>query len=62
MAKVKRPILAREDRVHLNTLSGKALQHVEERSTDPAYAQGVLDVLTWLTGADMTPLLQEVTR
>lgn len=63
MATVPRPLLPREDRDRLRGLAEKAERHKQERTFDPAYAQGVADVLRWLaSNEDMTPLLQEVTR
>lgn len=58
----KRPLLPREERSRLTALAAKAARHARERSTSRAYAQGALDVLLWLTGEDMSPLLEEVTR
>lgn len=62
MAKLKRPILAREDRNQLHTLAAKVATHTGGESSQRAYATGVYDLLDWLTGADPTPLLEEVTR
>ena len=55
----KRPLLPREDRQRLNELAIRARRH---RTGDPAYARGVEDVLRWLNGDPMSPLLEEVTR
>lgn len=56
-----RPILSREQRDQLHRVAGKVRAHTGEGS-QRAYAQGVLDVLDWLTGQPSTPLLDEVTR
>lgn len=60
----KRPLLPADDRKRLNALADNAIRHRSETGTNQAYAQGAIDALRWLTGADydMSPLLQEVTR
>ena len=59
-----RPLLPREDRDHLRSLSASALQHREDSGVDKSYAQGVADAFRWLVGDDnqMSPLLKQVTR
>lgn len=57
----KRPLLPKEDRDRLRALTTKARGHADE-SPNRAYAQGVVDTLRWLTGDDMSRLLEEVTR
>ena len=60
----KRPLLPKADRNQLQHMAHRASQHVDQYDPNRAYAQGVTDVLRWLTGDDydMSPLLKEVTR
>lgn len=60
----KRPLLPREDRNRLRSLADNAARHREETGTNQAYAQGVVDVLRWLTGEDYepAPMFRAVTR
>lgn len=57
----KRPLLPLEDRLYLAAMVTRAGDQTGD-SPNRAYAQGVIDVLSWLIGADMTRLLEEVTR
>lgn len=60
---MKRPLLTTEDRDRLRAMADKAQDHTFDPSPNRAYAQGVRDTLDWLaSNADMSPLLQEVTR
>lgn len=61
---IKRPLLPQADRNRLRTMANKAHRHTEADSGSPqrAYAQGVVDVLDWIIGTDMTDLLRDVTR
>lgn len=60
---MKRPLLSTEDRDRLRAMAARAARHAEERTTDPAYSRGVVDVLRWLAdNEEPTALLREVTR
>jgi hypothetical protein len=50
-----------EDRKRLRRMADIAEKR-SENTMNRAYARGVADVLRWLDGGDMTPMLKEVTR
>lgn len=61
MTKPKRPLLGKEDRARLRRLADKAAQNALV-GHNQAYCHAVVDVLHWLDGEDMTPMLEDVTR
>lgn len=62
MSAPRRPLLAKETRDSLARIEGAAARHSEETGGSRAYAQGVIDLVAWLRGGDMTPMLTEITR
>lgn len=61
MTEPKRPLLGPEDRKRLARMAGRAEQNGQS-GVNRAYCKGVSDALRWLTGENMTDMLQEVTR
>lgn len=57
----KRPLMTVEDRKRLRRMADIAEKR-SENTMNRAYARGVADVLRWLDGGDMSPMLKEVTR
>jgi hypothetical protein len=63
--KVKRPLLAVDDRGRLRHLADNARRHtdIDGGGSNRAYAQGVIDVLEWMANnAEPTPMLEDILR
>lgn len=60
MVPPKRPMLAVEDRKRLRRMAARAEQNGQ--TVNAAYCRGVADVLKWLDGEALSPMLAEVTR